>query len=749
MPRETSTTARILVPLIAVAVMVGVGWAFWKSTFARNPASAQSAPAGANGAPPPVDASGPKAVKGAGPEGAPTSPPLPDKAPAPEKAPAPTPDAAAKPKGKYHALSMAGDPLATSFGALGTLERSKDDRTRMRVEFSPTGAGVHRVQFAEYFETIERTSNYAALEEWTQDSPDGKGGVVRSTLTPMAALYVKVDGQLVVLAGTAAEPAWRQVSAGEAGRFEAFVVDEAGGKVLRLERRYEKAPGSFTLTLTQTIQNLSGVALKVQWCQLGPADLPRDKISYMGDRRRLHFGYLLDAARDPTRSVVQAGAYMIPHEAVLGPRGGGGAFAPDVAQWPNESSRKDNFSLVWMGLTNRYFGAALMPKAGAGADKSLAWVGGVGRVVLDRGFVDKAEQSVAALRLDGTEASVAAGGTLDASCVLFVGPLDAHMMEKDPGLRAMGLSGMVVHNLGGFCSFCTFGWLAGLLLWLLRALEGAVVFDWGLAIILLVVIVRICLHPVTKSTQIRTTRFGKKMQSIQPKIKVLQEKYANDKAKLQQETARLWREEGVNPAQMLGCLPMFLQTPVWIAMSATLMLAVELRHQPAFFGVFQKIQGPSSPCWWFLGDLAEPDRLWKFATPLVVPFLGFHVASLNILPILMGVVFFIQQKYLQPPTTTALTPEQKTQQNMMKWMMVLMFPLMMYAAPAGMTLYFTTSSILSIAENRYIRRHIDKYEAEYQAKEKAKKGQGGFMQRLMAAAQARQQMLEQAKKGRR
>ena len=73
--------------------------------------------------------------------------------------------------GTFRALSMAGDPLATSFGALGTLERSKDDRTRMRVEFSPTGAGVHRVQFAEYFETIERTSNYAALEEWSERGP--------------------------------------------------------------------------------------------------------------------------------------------------------------------------------------------------------------------------------------------------------------------------------------------------------------------------------------------------------------------------------------------------------------------------------------------------------------------------------------------------------------------------------------------------------------------------------------------------
>ena len=735
MPRETSTAARILVPVVALLVMVGVGIAFWKSTFASKPGAPASTPAAP--AQPAAPQPGPS-------QPAPTQPEAP-KSPSPE-APPPATAPGALPAVRYRALSMAGDGLATNLAPMGTLERSKDDRTRMRVEFSSTGAGIRSVQFAEYFESIQRTSHYAALEELHHDATLADGRVVRSTLTPMAALYIKVDGQVVILAGTPGEPAWRQVSAGEPGRFEAFVVDEGGTRVLRIERRYEKAPGSFTLRITQSIQNLGAAPLRVQWCQLGPADLPTDKISYMGDRRRLHFGYLMDATRDPTRSVVLADAFMIPHDAILGPRGGGGAFAADAPQWPNDTSRQENYSLVWAGLTNRYFGVAVMPAAGA--DKALAWVGGVGRVVLDKGFADKVDASVAALRLDGAERALAARGTLDVSCVVFVGPLDAHMMQKDPALGAMGLAGMVVHNIGGPCAFCTFGWMTDLLLWLMRTLHDNLVFDWGLAIILLVVVVRTCLHPVTKWSQIRMTRFGKQMQGIQPKIKVLQEKYAGDKAKLQQETARLWREEGVNPAQMLGCLPMFLQTPVWFALSATLFLAVELRHQPAFFGVFQKVQGASSPFWWFLGDLAEPDRLWLFARPFVIPLVGWQVSSLNILPLLLGVVFFIQQKYLQPPTAATLTPEQQTQQNIVKWMSVLMFPLMMYPAPAGLTLYFTTNSLLSIAENRYIRSHINKYEAEHQAKVKAKKGQGGFMQRLMAAAEARRQMLEQAKKGR-
>ena len=249
------------------------------------------------------------------------------------------------------------------------------------------------------------------------------------------------------------------------------------------------------------------------------------------------------------------------------------------------------------------------------------------------------------------------------------------------------------------------------------------------------------------------TRFGKQMQGIGPKMKVLQEKYKDDKAKLQQETGRLWREEGVSPAGMLGCIPMFLQMPVWIALYATLFFAVELRHQPGFFGVFQAIQPSTSPFWHFFGDLAEPDRLWywggSFKVPLLSAMIG-PITSLNIMPFVLGVVFFVQQKYLKPPTMTTMTPEQEMQQKMVQWMMVILFPVMMYPAPAGLTLYFCTNSVLSILENRYIRRHIDELDKrpkpapETPGRKYVPNEKPGFMARMMAAAQAKQKEMEEA-----
>jgi YidC/Oxa1 family membrane protein insertase len=295
------------------------------------------------------------------------------------------------------------------------------------------------------------------------------------------------------------------------------------------------------------------------------------------------------------------------------------------------------------------------------------------------------------------------------------------------------------------CGFCTFSFLTSALLAVLHGLH-IVVRDWGLSIILLVCCVRLVLHPVTKWSQIRMQRFGKQMQAMAPKQKRIQEKYASDPQKLREEMARLWREEGVSPTGMLGCIPMFLQTPVWIALYATLYFAFELRHQPAFYGIFQRIQPQTWPTWWFLGDLAEPDRLLYFGHPwFTIPWLGWVVHSLNILPVILAVVFFIQQKYLTPPPTPgSMTPEQEQQQKIMKWMMVFMFPLLMYNAPCGLTLYFIVNSTLGIMESKYIRSHMAKYEKERAERGETQKGQG-FLARLQAMAEERQKQMLKAK----
>jgi YidC/Oxa1 family membrane protein insertase len=200
-------------------------------------------------------------------------------------------------------------------------------------------------------------------------------------------------------------------------------------------------------------------------------------------------------------------------------------------------------------------------------------------------------------------------------------------------------------------------------------------------------------------------RFGKVMQKIKPEIDLIKAKYPNDPKKVQSEQMVLMQKYGVNPFQMLGCLPMFLQMPIWVALYALLYFMFDIRQEPAFFGIFQQFGG-----WSFLADLSAADHFFgQFDEP--THFLLWNITGINILPILMGGIFFVQQKYMSPQGM-ATTPEQASQQKMMRIMMVVMFPLMLYSAPSGLTLYILTSSSIGILESRHIRKQLDNISIE-------------------------------------
>ena len=154
-------------------------------------------------------------------------------------------------------------------------------------------------------------------------------------------------------------------------------------------------------------------------------------------------------------------------------------------------------------------------------------------------------------------------------------------------------------------------------------------------------------------------------------------------------------------------------------------------------------QSVSNGSWQFLADLSAADHAIPLPSAMHFSFpLWGTVQSINLLPILLGFVFFAHQKFLTPPSTATLTPEQESQQKMMKVMMVVMFPVMMYTAPSGLALYFITNSTLGIFESKWIRAHMKKHgmlEIENIRAEKAKKGPG-LMQRLNEAAEARKQI---------
>lgn len=744
MPKEKNVALRVLVPLILVGAGVVIGARF----FISNPKKTSTTPQA-------------PAVQPVTPPSASTSPGDADPTAKPEVVQTPAPSLAASPSSSPSAsaalLPISGTNFKAevfsntpaSFGSIGSLDPANPQANTIRIEFSKLGAGIKSLALANHFTSIKNEAHVELQAAVEGDVALSTGQVARSAIVPFSALGISVNGTSVSLAGTESEPVWRPVEGGPAGTFEAHILDDAGRRVLRIERSFSLEAGHFDATVRQKIENLTSSTLKIAWYQIGPTDFVHDTVGYAGDQRYLRFGYLLNQAKDPTQSVVQGDEYRIPHHQMLGSTTASGGYLFDLPQWPNDKSREGQHALVWIGLTNRYFGLAAFPQFDPktpNASKAFSWVAGVSRLVYANGPAPHGAKSseFIALRLESAPLDLAPASSLTLAHGIYAGPLDKRAIEKDPIASAAGLENLIVYNMGGMCAWCTFASMTALIRGLLTTLHNFVFFDWALAIIFMVVVVRTILHPVTRWSQIKMGRFGKQMQAIAPKSKQIQEKYKGDPKKIQEETAKLWREEGISPTGMLGCLPAFLQMPIWFALYAVIFYSVELRHEGAFYGFFQKIQPQSSPFWQFLGDLSEPDRLIAFGRDIHIPLISSMmgpVNGLNVLPLLLGIVFFIQQKYLTPPTTMELTPEQEFQQKMIKWMSVLMFPLFMYNAPAGLSLYFATNSTLAIIESKWIRNHLDELDKKNPPGKGPKKS--GFLQRVMEAAEARQRMMQQ------
>lgn len=717
MAQSGNPLVRLLVPVVIGIVAIGIAWAVFKNTKA--PSTSQSTPA----------------------QTAPSSQPpsQPDAQAQSANQPQAAPATSAPPNGRrYHAQVFAPAAAPTP---IGSLEPTSGADTF--VEFSPSGAGIRRISLTNHFDTLK--DDVHTVVQASIEPPQNTG----PSLVSMAALGVYVNSQFVPLVASAEGIVWQETGP---GAFDAVILDDQDVPVLRIERRYTVEPGSFRINLAQRAFNLTDKPVQVQWLQLGPVDLPQDSSGYGGDKRRSRFGYLMSASADPSRRAVVSHDFVQDHPALVG-KVTGGVYAPSLPLWPNEKSKENSFELTWAALTNRYFAVAVhTPATGNNppAQYTLAPFTSVDRVAMVPGNMPASGNGTdahVALRLTSTNTSVDAGKAADFSVSIYAGPMSRPLLRANPVTKSLGLDGLVHFNFGGPCGFCTFEWLSTTLFWLMHAIHDYLVHDWSLAIILLVVCVRTVLHPVTKWTQVRMQRFGKQMQGMAPKQKIIQERYKDDRKKLQEETAKLWREEGISPLGAVGCLPMFLVMPVWIALYAMLYFAFELRHAHAFFGVFQKL---SNNQWGFLGDLASPDRAINFGTSFSIPLLGSMtgpISSLNVLPLILGVVFFVHQKYLTPPTSTQMTPEQEMQQKMAKWISVILFPIFMYNAPSGLALYFVANSTLAIFENKYIRAHIDKHDLLNVEKHRNRKP-SGFMARLQSAVEQRAKAYEQQRRNR-
>ena len=347
-------------------------------------------------------------------------------------------------------------------------------------------------------------------------------------------------------------------------------------------------------------------------------------------------------------------------------------------------------SLDWAGVNDQYFTTLIKPETAGPAN---IWASRYPVVIDgDEDLSKKKRMSAAEAAVGLPDLAMNAGDQTTLRYHIYMGPKELSRLRTfDDGRK----------RIMNYDQIPIFGWMFG---WAIKPLASllitglvflkAKVGGYGLAIILITILIRLLIWPVYA----KSARSMKRMSKLTPKMQALKEKYADDPQKMNTETMKLYKKYGVNP--LGSCLPMFIQLPVFLAFYRMLWSAVELRHES----------------WAWVQDLGMPDTLFE------IPGLG---VPFNLLPILMAVSTFIQM---------AITPKtgDKTQQ-MIFMLMPFMFLFICYNFASALSLYWTTSNIFSIFQT-WIMNKIP----EPELKEKELSGKKGFFERLQEQAAEQQ-----------
>jgi YidC/Oxa1 family membrane protein insertase len=537
--------------------------------------------------------------------------------------------------------------------------------TRMLVKIAPEGAGLESV-------TLKDFKAPGGKGEYTFQTPYTQEGA--ASVRSMATWSVTVNG---VEIPTAHQPWSLDSQTANSATYSLDLGPVRVRKVFEVQTKDPKNPRDmsrgFELLVHHEIENTGGAPAKVKIAFGGTTTPPRE------------------SERGPDLQVLAAHdtgyeKISIDHHAV----------EEFTEKTPSRDMTvgEDKQRLLWGGTASVYFVAFVRPVP---IDKDTVVPKYIEK--LTAAALNPASEPTdrhVALTFATSDFTIAPGQTQSVPTEVFLGPRWRAVLNQPPFSEFPRSFDESLVLTSGPCGYCTFQWLIGVLVGLLNVFHW--VFggfaghgDWGLAIIALVVLVRLLLHPITKRSQISMVRMGK----MGPEMERLKKKYGEDKDELNKQMMALYKDQGVGA--YLGCLPMFLQMPIWIALWSALQSTFELRQAPFLWG-FTWIQ-----------DLARPDAAFSWAPiHFTLPLLGdVHFGSINLLPILMGIVYFLQQKFTPKPPAT--TPEQETQQKMMQWMSLL-FPLFLYNGPSGLNLYILTSTSIGIIESKRIRDHIKEQE---------------------------------------
>ncbi|MFN9161291.1 MAG: membrane protein insertase YidC [Alphaproteobacteria bacterium] len=311
----------------------------------------------------------------------------------------------------------------------------------------------------------------------------------------------------------------------------------------------------------------------------------------------------------------------------------------------------------WLGITDKYWMVTVVPP------QNEKYTGRFSIARERQGEVFRADYLL-------QPRNVAAGGNTSVTHHVFAGAKIVSLVEAYQ--QQLGILRYDMTIDWGWFSFFTY--------WIFKALDviNHQVGNFGIAIIILTIIVKIIFYPLANASYVSIT----KLKKIQPEMQELQLRYKDDKPKMQQELIALYRREKVNP--FMGCVPMLLQIPIFFSLYKVLFVTIEMRHAP-FFGWIQ--------------DLAAADPTSIFNLFGLLPYSVPEWLLVGIWPLLMGFTMWFQMK-MSPPS-----PDPTQRQVMM--FMPPVFTYLMATFPAGLVIYWTVNNVLSIGQQYIIMRRLN------------------------------------------
>jgi len=305
----------------------------------------------------------------------------------------------------------------------------------------------------------------------------------------------------------------------------------------------------------------------------------------------------------------------------------------------------------WMGITDKYWAAALVPPQGAGFETRFAH------------FTDGRARYQSDFKTDTM--AIAPGGSVTSKTLVFAGAKEVPVIEDY----------QTAHNILNFDLMIDWGWFYFItkpMFWLIDYLYK-MFGNFGVSILVTTVIVKLIFFPLANKSYVSMAN----MKKVQPKLEELKAKHADDKMALQQGMMELYKKEKINP--VAGCWPVLLQIPVFFALYKVLYITIEMRHAP-FFG--------------WIKDLSAPDPTSMFNLFGLLPYDVPSFLMIGVWPLIMGITMFLQMR-MNP------TPPDPTQAMIFTWMPVV-FTFMLATFPAGLVIYWAWNNTLSVTQQGII-----------------------------------------------